>query len=147
MNLFRYFNNPSQVTKAIIRWILKAGKLAFISLAVYNTKKLSQKLLNVPPEAIDRLPRRYLVVIYGFSILGTVHFWGILFSIFFSGGLGWFYFLFQTFLFYGISLLIVRSYPRGFLAEVINMARGLIQKVARLIEVIRETGGGDDEYK
>ena len=139
MNPLRYLENPHRVTKLIIRWMVKAVRLAIIDLGKYNVKKLSQKILHVPPQAIDRLPLRYLASIYGFSILGTVHLWGIVLAVFSGEGLSVTYFIFATILFYSLSLLVVRSYPQGFLASSINFASGIIRRINRIIEAIRET--------
>ena len=139
MSPFKYLKNPHLVTKLIIRGMLKACKLAIIDLAKYNVKKLSQKILHVPPQAIDRLPLRYLVFIYGSSILGTIHLWGIIFALFSGEGLSVTYFIFATILFYSLSLLVVRSYPQGFFASLINFASGIVRRINRIIEAIRET--------
>jgi len=139
MKPFKYLDNPHLVTQKIISWMMKSAKLAIVDLAKYNVKKLSEKILHVPPQAIDRLPRRYLGFIYGFSILGTVHLWGIAFALFSGEGLSVTYFIFSTISFYALALLIVRSYPQGFLSSLINLGSGIVRKVNQLIEAIRET--------
>ena len=139
MNPMTYLENPHRVTRLIIRWMVKAVRLAIVDLAKYNVKKLSQKIIHVPPPAIDRLPRRYLGSIYGLSILGTIHLWGVPLAIFSGEGLSLTYFIFSTISFYALALLIVRSYPQGFLSSLINFGSGIVRKVNRLIEAIRET--------
>lgn len=139
MNPLKYLENPHLVTKKIISWMIKAVKLAIVDLGKYNVKKLSEKILHLPPQAIDQLPRRYLFFIYGLSILGTIHLWGILLAIFSDEGPSVTYFFFSTIFFYGLSLLIVRSYPQGILSSLINFGSGILRKVNRLIEAIRET--------
>ena len=139
MKPFKYLDNPHLVTQKIISWMVRAVRLAIVDLAKYNVKKLSEKIIHVPPQAIDRLPLRYLAAIYGFSILGTVHLWGIAFALFSGEGLSLTYFIFATILFYSLSLLVVRSYPQGFLASLINFASGIFRRIHRIIEAIRET--------
>ncbi len=139
MNPFKYLKNPHLVTKAILRWMRRLGRLAILEFSRYNVKKLSEKILGIRPQDIDQLPRRYLFFTYGFSVLGTVHFWGFIGAVISGNWLSGLYFSFFISLYYGLALFVVRIYPRGFFNTLMNYVYGVVGFFTRLVEAIRET--------
>ena len=119
------FANPSYVTGLIISGMVKLVRLAVLDLSKYILDKLSGRLLGLPDPF--QLPRRYKLTSFGFSILGTVFFWGFWAGLFTSSqqGPSPLLFIFYSFLFYGLAVVVLMIYRTG----VLNLIRGLIYRL------------------
>ncbi|MCF7889861.1 hypothetical protein K9M78_01430 [Candidatus Bipolaricaulota bacterium] len=121
----RKLMNPSYVTGLIISGILKLARFAILDLSKYFLDKLSGRLLGLPDPF--QLPRRYRLTSFGFSILGTVFFWGFWAGLFSSSQQepSPFLFIFFSVFFYLLAVVILMVYRKG----VMNLMRGLVYRL------------------
>ena len=130
--------DPSYVTGLILRGLIKLAHLAVLDLAKYLLKKLSGGLLGLPDPF--RLPKRYKIPSFCFSVLGTIFLWGVVFGLFSQSSERPSPLLFITLsiLFFGLALVVLVVYLRGvvnLINEFLIRVKNLLKKLGRIYRI------------